>query len=72
MRNLYEFEMTQVGGGCSPEPCYCPEPEPTPRRKAKRNNGFGNGADEDRSAPGNSGKTGGGKEGSFGDERGER
>ncbi len=71
MRNLYEFELTQVGGGCSPTPCECPTPEPQPRQR-KGNNGFGNGADANRAAPGNSGKTGGGKEGSFGDERGER
>ena len=41
-------------------------------RGPKGTNGFGNGADENRAAPGGSGKTGGGKEGSFGDERGER
>ena len=33
---------------------------------------FGNGADENLAAPGNSGKTGGGKEGSVGDDRGPR
>lgn len=70
MRNLYEFELTQVGGGCSPTPCGCPDP--SPRRGRKGNNGFGNGADANTAAPGNSGKTGGGKEGSVGDHRGPR
>ncbi len=36
------------------------------------NNGFGNGADQNTSAPGNSGKTGGGKKDSVGDKRGRR
>jgi hypothetical protein len=36
------------------------------------NNGFGNGADENTDAPGNSGKTGGGKKDSVGDKRGRR
>jgi len=71
MRNLHEFELTQVGGGCSP----CPPSEPTPPSKGKQrkgNNGFGNGADANLAAPGNSGSTGGGKEGSVGDSRGPR
>jgi hypothetical protein len=38
----------------------------------KGNNGFGNGADANLAAPGNSGSTGGGKEGSVGDDRGPR
>ena len=38
----------------------------------KGNNGFGNGADADRAAPGNSGSTGGGKLDSRGDDRGPR
>ncbi len=38
----------------------------------KGNNGFGNGADENTDAPGNSGKTGGGKKDSVGDKRGPR
>jgi hypothetical protein len=38
----------------------------------KGNNGFGNGADANLAAPGNSGSTGGGKEGSVGDDRGAR
>jgi hypothetical protein len=72
MRNLYEFELTQVGGGCSPTPCECPTPEPTPTKRRKGNNGFGNGADANLAAPGNSGSTGGGKENSVGDDRGPR
>lgn len=36
------------------------------------NNGFGNGADENTDAPGNSGATGGGKKDSVGDKRGRR
>ena len=71
MRNLYEFELTQVGGGCSPTPCECPTPTPTPRQR-QGNNGFGNGADANLAAPGGSGATGGGKEGSVGDDRGPR
>lgn len=64
MRELHAFELSQVSGaGRSP----CP-----PSKKAKGNNGFGNGADDDLAAPGNSGKTGGGKEGSVGDARGAR
>lgn len=67
MRDLHEFELKHVSGaGCSP----CP-PAPAPRQR-KGNNGFGNGADANREAPGNSGKTGGGKAGSVGDSRGER
>jgi hypothetical protein len=75
MRELHAFELSQVSGaGDSPYPptcgCTCPAPEPTKQKKG--NNGFGNGADANRAAPGNSGKTGGGKEGSVGDSRGER
>lgn len=67
MRDLNQFEVQHVSGaGCSP----CPPSEPIVTKKG--NNGFGNGADANRAAPGNSGATGGGKEGSFGDERGER
>ena len=66
MRDLHEFELKHVSGaGCSP----CP---PSPCHKAKGNNGFGNGADDNLAAPGNSGKTGGGKEDSVGDDRGPR
>ncbi|HEY5723106.1 MAG TPA: hypothetical protein VIT45_12365 [Allosphingosinicella sp.] len=62
MRNLHEFELEFVtGAGCSPTP---------PTRKG--NNGFGNGADENLAAPGGSAKTGGGKDGSVGDDRGPR
>lgn len=68
MRELHSNELTHVSGASS---CY----PSSPRHRArgpKGNNGFGNGADANRAAPGNSGKTGGGKEGSFGDDRGER
>jgi hypothetical protein len=66
MRELTTSELTHVSGagGCS---CACP-----PAKRAKGNNGFGNGADDNLAAPGNSGKTGGGKEGSVGDHRGPR
>ncbi len=43
-----------------------------PPMKRQGNNGFGNGADENTDAPGNSGKTGGGKKDSVGDKRGRR
>jgi hypothetical protein len=50
------------GYGCSPA---------APSKKG--NNGFGNGSDDPNlAAPGGSGKTGGGKEGSVGDARGPR
>jgi hypothetical protein len=67
MRELQSNELIHVsgaGGSCS---CTCP-----PTKRAKGNNGFGNGADANLAAPGNSGKTGGGKEGSVGDDRGPR
>lgn len=64
MRELHAFELSHVSGaGRSP----CP-----PSKGKKGNNGFGNGADDDLEAPGNSGKTGGGKDGSVGDARGAR
>ncbi len=74
MRDLLDSELKFVSGaGCSPTPpsgCGC---SPTPPSKQKKgNNGFGNGADANLAAPGNSGKTGGGKEGSVGDSRGPR
>jgi hypothetical protein len=73
MRDLHEFELQFVSGGCdSPSgPCHCPTPT-TPTKTKKGNNGFGNGADANTAAPGNSGTTGGGKEGSVGDARGPR
>jgi hypothetical protein len=76
MRDLHSFELGFVtGAGSSPTPpscdCTCPEPTPTTRQR-KGNNGFGNGADANLAAPGGSGKTGGGKEGSVGDARGAR
>jgi len=62
MRELHAFELTQVtGAGSSP----CPPSEPAPKQK-KGNNGFGNGADANTAAPGNSGSTGGGKADSSG------
>ena len=74
MRDLYENELQFVSGaGSSPTPpsgCGC---SPTPPRSRKGNNGCGNGSDDPNlAAPGNSGSTGGGKEGSVGDERGPR
>ena len=74
MRDLFQNELQFVSGaGCSPTPpsgCGC---SPTPPSKQKKgNNGFGNGADANPAAPGGSGKTGGGKEGSVGDDRGPR
>ncbi|HEX9965159.1 MAG TPA: hypothetical protein VGB04_09275 [Allosphingosinicella sp.] len=76
MRDLHEFELQAVtGAGSSPSGpcgCYCPPPESSPKKQKKGNNGFGNGADANLAAPGNSGKTGGGKEGSVGDSRGPR
>jgi hypothetical protein len=70
MRDLEQNELINVSGGCcSP----CPPSEPTdPVKMKKGNNGFGNGADANLAAPGGSGSTGGGKEGSVGDDRGPR
>ncbi len=72
MRDLTLFELSHVSGaGCSPCPptdCH----DDTKNKKAKGNNGFGNGADDNLAAPGNSGSTGGGKAGSGGDSRGAR
>lgn len=50
MRDLHEFELNAVSGGCCPPPpcCSCPEPS----RKRKGNNGYGNGGNDP--APGNS------------------
>ena len=75
MRDLFETELQFVSGaGCSPTPptsgCGCSPTPPTQQKKG--NNGFGNGADANLAAPGNSGKTGGGKAGSVGDSRGPR
>jgi hypothetical protein len=59
-----EGDLDAVVGGGS----YCP---PAPTKKG--NNGFGNGSDDPNlAAPGGSGKTGGGKEDSIGDDRGAR
>lgn len=66
MRTLTREETAFVSGASG---CTCTYRR---HRQRKGNNGFGNGPDANRAAPGNSGKTGGGKEGSFGDHRGER
>ena len=73
MRQLTLNETKFVSGaGCytppPPPPCGCP----TTEKQKKGNNGFGNGADANTAAPGNSGSTGGGKAGSVGDDRGPR
>ena len=68
MRNLTPNELQFVSGaGCSPCPPTCPPTAPDKTKKG--NNGFGNGADANLAAPGNSGTTGGGKDGSVGDDR---
>ncbi len=75
MRDLTLFELGHVSGaGCSPcPPTDCYDTTPAAKSKqAKGNNGFGNGADANLAAPGNSGSTGGGKAGSVGDSRGPR
>jgi hypothetical protein len=71
--NLNELQFV-TGAGSSPSApsgCGCSPCPPTTTTK-KGNNGFGNGADANLAAPGGSGKTGGGKEGSVGDSRGPR
>ena len=75
MRDLFETELKYVSGAGSspsaPSGCGCSPCPPT--RTKKGNNGFGNGSDyPNLAAPGNSGKTGGGKAGSVGDHRGPR
>ena len=67
MRALTPNELDFVSGAGGS--CSCTSP---PANGPKGNNGFGNGADANLAAPGNSGKTGGGKAGSVGDERGRR
>ena len=68
MRDLYANELQFVSGACDSP---CPPTEPVKQKKG--NNGFGNGSDfPNTAAPGGSGKTGGGKEGSVGDDRGPR
>jgi hypothetical protein len=68
MRQLTTNELAFVTGAGG---CYTPPP-PCSTKQKKGNNGFGNGADANLAAPGGSGKTGGGKEGSVGDDRGPR
>ena len=71
MRDLDFNELQFVSGANrSPAPpssgCGCsPCPPTTSRMKTKNNNGYGNGP-ESGPAPGNSGKTGGGKNDNFG------
>jgi hypothetical protein len=65
MRDLNPNELQYVSGAGG----SCP---PTAGKQKKGNNGFGNGADANLAAPGNSGATGGGKAGSVGDSRGPR
>ena len=76
MRDLFETELKYVSGAGSspsaPSGCGCSPCPPTATKQKKGNNGFGNGADTNLAAPGGSGATGGGKEGSIGDERGPR
>ena len=74
MRDLFQNELQFVSGaGSSPTPPSGRGCSPTPPSKQKKgNNGFGNGADANLAAPGGSGATGGGKEGSVGDARGPR
>ena len=76
MRDLEQNEIQFVSGAnSSPRPpsgCCCSPSAPS-RGGRKGNNGFGNGSDDPNlAAPGGSGKTGGGKEGSVGDARGPR
>ena len=76
MRDLFETELKYVSGAgnspSAPSGCGCAPCPPTKTKSKKGNNGFGNGADANLAAPGNSGKTGGGKENSVGDTRGPR
>jgi hypothetical protein len=67
MRVLSEAELVHVtgAGGSYSCGCYCPPSKSHPSRKSKNNNGYGNGP-ESGPAPGNSGKTGGGKNQNFG------
>ena len=64
MRQLQQSELSHVSGGTYSCGCYCPPSKNQPgkgsRSRSKNNNGFGNGP-ESGPAPGNSGKTGGGK-----------
>lgn len=66
MRVLNEAELVHVtgaGGSSYYCGCYCPSPS-QPSKGGKGNNGFGNGGDANRNAPGNSGSTPGSKQGS--------
>ncbi len=67
MRDLQGFELGYVsgGGGSYSGSCGCYCPSPSKPKRAKNNNGYGNGP-ESGPAPGNSGKTGGGKNENFG------
>ena len=66
MRLLQHSELSHVGGGTYSCGCYCPPSnQPGKASRSKNNNGYGNGP-ESGPAPGNSGKTGGGKNQNFG------
>ena len=66
MRVLQPSELGHVSGGTYSCGCYCPPSnQPNKGHRAKNNNGYGNGP-ESGPAPGNSGKTGGGKNQNFG------
>lgn len=71
MRDLTHNELFFVSGA-GDSPCPPTAPVQGKDKKKKGNNGFGNGADANTAAPGGSGATGGGKEGSVGDDRGPR
>ena len=71
LRDLYANEL-QFVTGAGDAPCPPTQPVKGKDKDKKGNNGFGNGADANTAAPGNSGATGGGKEGSVGDTRGRR
>lgn len=77
MRDLDLNELQFVTGANSspsrPSGSCCSPCPPSKRRGPQGNNGFGNESDApNTAAPGRSGKTGGGKEGSGGDARGTR
>lgn len=67
MRLLQQSELSHVSGGTYSCGCYCPPSKNPPSKgsRSKNNNGYGNGP-ESGPAPGNSGKTGGGKNQNFG------
>jgi hypothetical protein len=70
--NLNELQFVTGAGSSPSQPSGCGCSPSAPTKSKNGNNGFGNGADANLAAPGGSGKTGGGKEGSVGDARGLR